>query len=274
MRLIRFEDEAGDVRFGREIQPPTDGGPGRAEPLKGSMFGGMWTGDEVAVRRLLCPLEPTNIICVGANYAEHVRESGLPIPEKPVLFMKPTTTAIGTGDDIRLPKVCVQEVDYECELAVVIGKQGRDIPKDKALDHVFGYTAANDVSARKWQKEGGGGQWVRGKSFDTFCPLGPAIITPGSSEQDIADPQALQLSTTLNGQVMQQHTTGDMIFSVADLIAFISCDTTLLPGTVILTGTPQGVGFARKPPVWLKAGDEVVVEIDKIGRLSNRVVAG
>ena len=156
----------------------------------------------------------------------------------------------------------------------MIGKEGRDIAKENALDHVLGYTAANDVSARKWQKEGGGGQWVRGKSFDTFCPLGPAIVTPGSDEGDINDPQALKLSTTLNGQLMQQHTTGDMIFSVADLIAFISCDTTLLPGTVILTGTPQGVGFARQPPVWLKAGDEVIVEVEKIGMLTNRVVAG
>ncbi len=267
MRLIRFVDDTGATHVGRELDENS------AEPLEGDLFGlHNWTGRSATVAQRLCPLVPRNIICVGANYAEHVAESGLPIPENPVLFMKPTSAATGPTDEIRLPKVCGDEVDYECELAVVIGKEGRDIPKERALDHVLGYTAANDVSARRWQKHGGGGQWVRGKSFDTFCPLGPAIVTQGDGDDEVADPQALRLSTTLNGDVMQDHTTGDMIFTVADLIAFISCDTTLQPGTVILTGTPQGVGFARKPPVWLKAGDEVVVEVEKIGRLVNRVV--
>jgi len=160
-------------------------------------------------------------------------------------------------------------VDYEGELAVIIGRACRNVATDAALDHVLGYTCANDVSARRWQMHAGAGQWIRGKSFDTFCPLGPALVTA----DEIPDPQALGLRTTVNGQVMQDHTTGDMIFPVAELISFLSRDTTLLPGTVILSGTPQGVGFARKPPVWLQPGDEVTVEIEGVGRLTNPVIA-
>ncbi len=150
---------------------------------------------------------------------------------------------------------------------MVLGKTARDVPEARALEHVLGYTAANDVSARWWQKSGGGGQFVRGKGFDTFCPLGPVLVTA----DEIPNPQALGIKTILNGQVMQDHTTADMIFTVAQLISFISQDTTLLPGTVILTGTPQGVGMARKPPVFLKPGEEVVIEVEKIGRLVNPV---
>ena len=143
----------------------------------------------------------------------------------------------------------------------------RDVPQDEALGYVLGYTAANDVSARRWQKHAGGGQWVRGKSFNSFCPLGPALITA----DEIPDPQSLAISTRVNGQIMQRSTTADMIFPVAELISFLSQDTTLLPGTIILTGTPKGVGFARKPPVFLQQGDEVVVEIERIGALRNPV---
>jgi 2-keto-4-pentenoate hydratase/2-oxohepta-3-ene-1,7-dioic acid hydratase in catechol pathway len=185
--------------------------------------------------------------------------------------MKPNGAAIGPGEPIRIPACCRPEgeVDYEAELAVVIGRPALNVSEQTALDYVLGYTAANDVSARWWQKHGAGGQFVRGKGFDTFCPLGPAIVTAG----EIPDPQTLRLKTVLNGQVMQDHTTADMIFSVARLIAELSRDTTILPGTVLLTGTPSGVGFARQPPVWLMPGDEVTIEIDQIGSLTNPVVA-
>lgn len=217
---------------------------------------------------LLAPVVPSNIFCIGLNYREHAKEGGAAIPERPVVFMKPTSTLLDPGRPIVIPACCDPEgeVDYECELAVVIGKTAHNVSKEEALDYVFGYTAANDVSARKWQFMPGG-QWIRGKGFDTFCPLGPVLVTA----DEIPDPQTLHIRTILNGKTMQDHTTGDMIFSVAELISFLSQDTTLLPNTVILTGTPQGVGCVRKPPVWLKDGDEVVVELEKIGRLVNPV---
>jgi len=263
MRIIRFLDEQGRVRLGEEA------GQGRAHLLKGDLFGKLeHTGETAEVKKLLAPVEPPNILCIGLNYREHAAESGAKIPSYPVLFMKPNTALNHPGDPIRLPACQVEsEVDYECELAVVINRACRDVPESRALEHVLGYTAANDVSARTWQIQRGGGQFVRGKGFDTFCPLGPALVTPG----EIPDPQALRLKTLLNGKTMQDHTTADMIFPVARLISFLSQDTTLLPGTVILTGTPQGVGFARKPPGWLQTGDEMVIEIEKIGRLVNPV---
>jgi 2-keto-4-pentenoate hydratase/2-oxohepta-3-ene-1,7-dioic acid hydratase in catechol pathway len=155
-------------------------------------------------------------------------------------------------------------VDYEAELAVVVGRTARDVPAQRALEHVLGYTCACDVSARRWQKHGGGGQWVRGKGFDSFCPLGPALVTA----DEIPNPQRLEVRCTLNGRPMQRGSTADMIFGVAELIAFLSRDTTLLPGTLILTGTPPGVGFARTPPVLLAAGDRLQIAISGIGRLA------
>ena len=270
MRIVRFRDEQGQVRLGRAV---LGGGDRQAELLAGDLFSGPQpTGQTVAIDRLLAPLAPANIYCIGLNYREHAKESGAPLPDNPVIFMKPTTAATHPGAPIHIPAACdpAGEVDYECELAVVIGRTARDVAQADALGHVLGYTAANDVSARRWQRTGGGGQWIRGKSFDSFCPLGPALVTA----DEIPDPQSLRIKTTLNGQVMQDSSTGDMIFTVAQLIAFLSRDTTLLPGTVILTGTPPGVGFARKPPVWLKAGDEVVVEVEMIGALRNPVEAG
>lgn len=265
MRVIRFQDAQGQTRLG------VPEGAGTAEALEGGLFTGLVRrGARVEVRRLLPPVDPVNIFCVGLNYRAHAAETGAAIPEAPVLFMKPTTAVIGPGDPIRLP-ACSRgpEVDYECELAVVIGKQGRDIPEERALEHVLGYTVANDVSARRWQKHNGG-QWVRGKSFDGFCPLGPALVT----RDEVPDPQGLRLRTLLNGRTMQEGSTADMIFSVARLVSFLSRDTTLLPGTVILTGTPPGVGFARTPPVFLQAGDEVTVEVEGIGALTNPVREG
>ncbi len=266
MRIVRFLDNNSQLQIGREIDH------GQAELLTGGLFTGLQpTGSTVRIHQRLAPLTPTNIYCIGLNYAAHAKETGKSPTENPVVFMKPNGAAIGPGDTILLPACSTHgpEVDYECELAVIIGKPAKDVASADALDYVFGYTAANDVSARRWQKHAGGGQWIRGKGFDTFCPLGPAIVTA----DEIPDPQTLQLSTTLNGQVMQNSNTSDMIFPVAEIIAYLSQDTTLHPGTVILTGTPQGVGVARDPQVFLKPGDEVTIDVEKIGRLSNSVAA-
>jgi 2-keto-4-pentenoate hydratase/2-oxohepta-3-ene-1,7-dioic acid hydratase in catechol pathway len=265
MRIIRFQDEQGTTHLGQETAN------NQATLLSGDLYAGLQTTDQTAtIAKILAPIDPTNIFCIGLNYREHAEESGVPAPKLPLVFMKPTSTLCHPGDPIRLP-ACQhdEEVDYECELAVVIGRTALNVSEADALNYVLGYTCGHDVSARTWQLQAGGGQWIRGKGFDTFCPLGPVLVTA----DEIPDPQTLSIKTELNGQIMQDHTTGDMIFSVAQLIAFLSQDTTLLPGTVILTGTPQGVGFARKPPVWLKAGDETVIEIENIGRLVNPVVA-
>jgi len=264
MRIIRFVDPQGQIHWG------TPQGSQQARILSGDLFGQLTQTDQVAtVSQLLAPLTPTNIFCIGANYAEHARESGHQRPERPIIFMKPTSSLNHPGQPILIPKCQMRgpEVDFEAELAVVIGKPAKNVPVEKALDYVFGYTCGHDVSARRWQKEGGGGQWIRGKGFDTFCPLGPVLVT----KDEIPDPQTLDISFRLNGQVMQRSNTADMIFSVAFLISFISQDTTLLPGTVIMTGTPEGVGAARDPKVFLKAGDVAQVEIANIGVLENPV---
>lgn len=222
------------------------------------------------------PGEPTlirHIIGIGMNYAAHAREQGKGAPERPVLFTKNPYAASLHGEAIVIPKICQDrpQVDFEAELAVILkhpqDKPLRDISKADALSCVLGYCPANDVSARWWQKEGAGGQFNRGKSFDTFCPLGP-VVTPASA---VKDPQGLRLICRLNGQVMQDTPTSDMIFDVATLIHECTRGTTLLPGTVILTGTPSGVGMARTPQVFLKAGDTVEIEIPGLGALVNRV---
>nr|VFK17822.1 MAG: 2-keto-4-pentenoate hydratase/2-oxohepta-3-ene-1,7-dioic acid hydratase (catechol pathway) [Candidatus Kentron sp. LPFa]VFK34542.1 MAG: 2-keto-4-pentenoate hydratase/2-oxohepta-3-ene-1,7-dioic acid hydratase (catechol pathway) [Candidatus Kentron sp. LPFa] len=264
MNIIRFLTEDGSIRFGTDYQN------GSAELLKGDISAGFDTTVQRAkVNKLIPPVLPVNIYCIGLNYREHARETGSELPEYPIIFMKPTTAVIGPGDPIPLPKCCARgpEVDFEGELAVVIGKAARDVKESDALQHVFGYTAANDVSARKWQRNAGGKQWIRGKGFDGFCPLGPTLVTA----DDIPDPQTLAIRTTVNGEIMQENTTADMIFSVARLISYLSEDTTLAPGTLILTGTPWGVGYVRKPPRYLEGGDEVTVEFDRIGKLTNPV---
>jgi 2-keto-4-pentenoate hydratase/2-oxohepta-3-ene-1,7-dioic acid hydratase in catechol pathway len=216
------------------------------------------------------------ILAIGRNYAEHAKEQAAAVPTRPMLFVKAPTSACLSGDAIVIPPICRdpqfggEQVDFEAELAVVIGTRGKDIPEADALSHVRGYCCANDVSARWWQKEGSGGQFCRGKSFDTFCPLGPRV-TPAA---EVPDPQALRVRCRVNGSTMQDDTTAGMIFPVAYLIAELSKGTTLLPGTVILTGTPGGVGMARKPPVWLRDGDTVEVEIDGLGVLRNPVRNG
>jgi 2-keto-4-pentenoate hydratase/2-oxohepta-3-ene-1,7-dioic acid hydratase in catechol pathway len=266
MRIARFEDRAGNARYCIPLNE------GRARLLAGDPFSGLLsTAEERSVGKWLSPVDPVNIFCIGLNYRAHARETGAAIPEHPVVFMKPTTTICHPGDPVVLPAACEHgpEVDYEAELAVVIGRQAKDVGVRQALDHVAGYCCANDISARRWQKHGGGGQWVRGKSFDSFCPLGPVLVTP----EDMPDPQDLQISCGLNGETVQAGLTSDMIFSVAELIAFLSRDTTLLPGTLILTGTPSGVGFTRDPPRFLAPGDRVCVAIKGIGTLENPIVA-
>ena len=216
---------------------------------------------------LLPPVpKPEKIICVGLNYADHAAESGMRPPREPVIFNKLPTTLRGSGDPIVLPELS-QEVDYEAELVVVIGIGGRAVPRDKALAHVAGYMCGNDVSARDWQKGKPGGQWLLGKSFDSFAPIGPALVTA----DDIPDPQCLDIKLRLNGRVMQQSNTRLMIFSVAELIAYVSRVCTLSPGDLLFTGTPEGVGFTRRPPVFLQAGDRVEVDIERIGSLGNPV---
>lgn len=262
MRIIRFKS-AGAIHHGVPIDDKS------ATRIDGDIFGKHTVTDQkLSIDKLLAPIVPTDILCIGLNYREHAAESGSPIPKNPMLFIKASGTLNNPGDPILIPKRS-SDIDYEAELAIVIGKDAKHVSKERALDYVFGYTCANDVSARDWQrdKDLGGGQFARGKSFDTHCPLGPWIVT----KDEIADPNALRIKCILNGEVMQDHTTGDMIFNVRELIASLSSTMTLRAGSVILTGTPQGVGFARKPPVWLKAGDTVTVELEKIGSLTNPV---
>lgn len=264
MKIIRFADPNGEIRFGRLH---ADGSTTLAggDPLQGRHD----TGAPAEVSRLLAPVEPVDILCIGLNYAKHAAEGGKPTPEFPVLFMKSTAAVQNPGDPVVLPRTLRSDrVDYECELVVVIGRDCKNVTQDAALDYVAGYTCGNDISARDWQSKWGGGQFCRGKAFDTFAPLGPCLVTP----DEIPDPNNLQIKTTLNGKVMQDCNTSDMIFSVRRLIEFLSGSTTLRAGTVIFTGTPHGVGFARNPPVWLQPGDRVAVEIEGIGVLENPVV--
>lgn len=263
MKIIRYSDSSGQIHHAAQQAD------GSALAIEGCIFGSYTVTDRKAdVAKLLAPVDPRAILCIGLNYKFHAEESGMAIPPHPVLFMKSPGAVQNPGDPILLPSVLKSDsVDYECELAVVIGKAARNVSKADALNYVLGYTCANDVSARDWQKNGGGGQWCRGKTFDTFCPLGPVLVTA----DEIPNPNALGIKTILNGEAVQDWNTNDMIFDVPTLIEFLSADTTLLPGTVIITGTPQGVGMARKPPLWMKAGDSVTVEIEGIGSLTNPV---
>jgi 2-keto-4-pentenoate hydratase/2-oxohepta-3-ene-1,7-dioic acid hydratase in catechol pathway len=219
--------------------------------------------------QLLAPvLMPEKVICIGLNYADHAAESGQAIPEEPVVFNKFPTTLAGPGQPIRLPSVSC-EVDYEAELVVVIGREGKGIPEAEALDYVGGYTCGHDVSARDWQLRKPGGQWLLGKTFDTFAPIGPHLVTT----DEIPNPGQLKISLRLNGQTMQDSSTQQLIFSIPTLISYISQVATLKPGDLIFTGTPPGVGAARKPPVFMQPGDKVEVEIEGIGVLENPVIA-
>ncbi|MBA2356957.1 MAG: fumarylacetoacetate hydrolase family protein [Actinobacteria bacterium] len=213
------------------------------------------------------PIErPGKIVCIGLNYRDHAVEQGVPLPERPLLFAKWPNALIGPGEPIVIPEVATQ-VDYEAELGVVIGARVRNVSVENALEAVRGYVCVNDVSARDLQFSDG--QWTRGKSPDTFCPVGPTLVPAA----DVPDPQALAIRCTVNGQTLQDSSTSNMVFGVADLIAFVTQAITLEPGDLIATGTPAGVGAFRKPPVWLQAGDEVTIEIEGIGELTNPVRA-
>ena len=264
MNIIRYLDRAGHVHYGSE---QLDGTVFR---ILGDVFDAYSvTAEKVDVVKLLAPIVPTQILCIGLNYRQHAAETNAKIPERPILFVKGINTLQNPGGPILIPQhLRSDEVDYECELAVVIGWSCKNVPRARALEYVLGYTCANDVSARDHQIKLGGGQWCRGKFFDTFAPLGPRLVTA----DEIPNPNALAISTTLNGERVQSSNTSDMIFDVPAIIEYLSGSTTLVPGTVILTGTPQGVGMAAKPtPRWLRPGDSVTIEIEKIGQLTNQV---
>jgi acylpyruvate hydrolase len=217
--------------------------------------------------KLMAPVpRPPKLICVGLNYKDHAREAGLEIPKVPAIFSKFSNVVIGPDEPIVLPKISTRP-DYEGEFAFIIGPGGRAIPKSRALEHVFGYTIVNDVSARDFQMAIS--QWLMGKTFDTFAPMGPWIVT----RDEIADPHVLDLSTIINGEILQKSNTRELIFGVSELVEFISSVVTLEPGDVVSTGTPAGVGFARKPPRYLRPGDEVTVRVQGIGELRNPVIA-
>jgi len=266
MRWVRFE-HGGDERMGRVAD-------GRVHPVAASGLldimrgeGLEPAGDPVPVEdvRSLAPLRPGKIVAVGQNYMDHIREQGVEPPGIPVLFPNFPTSVVGPEEEIRWPRGLTEQVDYEAELAVVIGRKVRGLNEAEALDAVFGYTAANDVSARDLQF--GDGQWTRGKALDTFLPLGPVVV----SRDEVPDPQDLRVRCRVNGETLQDSSTREMIFPVRSLLAFISRAFTLEPGDVILTGTPHGVGYFRDPQVFLKPGDRVEVEVGDFGVLSSLV---
>ncbi len=263
MKIIRYSEVSSISSYAWESAP------GVYSKLEGTVEKGFQkTNEKVVPGKILAPVEPKSIFCIGLNYRRHAEETNAKIPQYPILFMKGFNAAQNPGDPILLPRhLRSDKVDYECELAIVIGKSCRNVKRSEALSYVLGYTCANDVSARDWQIERGGSQWCRGKTFDTFCPLGPCLVTP----DEIPDPNQLSIKTILNGVTVQDWSTNDMIFDVPALIEFLSGSMTLYPGTVILTGTPHGVGMARSPQLWLKAGDQVTIEIEKIGALTNPV---
>lgn len=263
MKLVRYRTPANDIAFGHLDAT------GAVFELDGDPLGPHLPSNRPAtVAKLLAPIQPPAIFCIGLNYRKHAEETGAKLPNHPVVFMKQPAAIQNPGDPVVLPTFLPSHmVDFEGELVVVIGRRAKNIRKADALHHVLGYTVGNDVSARDWQREWGGGQFCRGKTFDTFAPIGPSITTA----DEAGDPNALMLTTKVNGEVMQHCSTGDMIFDVPTLIEFLSGSTTLEPGTLIFTGTPSGVGMARKPPVFLKAGDSVEVEISRLGVLRNPV---
>lgn len=261
------------IRFLSDVSPePLIGilhSDGSAEAIEGDLFGA-WqpSGKRARIAKLLAPLQPPVILAIGLNFRAHALETRQPIPEFPVLFMKSPWVVQNPWDPILIPtRLPSTKVDYEAELVVVLGKTCKNATRETAMDYVLGYTCGNDVTARDWQKSFGGNQWCRGKSFDTFAPLGPCIVT----KDKIPDPQKLTLKAFVNGEVRQCSSTSDQIFGVADLIVFLSGSTTLPAGTAIFTGTPSGAGFARTPPVYLAPGDTVTIAIDGIGELTNPV---
>jgi 2-keto-4-pentenoate hydratase/2-oxohepta-3-ene-1,7-dioic acid hydratase in catechol pathway len=221
--------------------------------------------EEVA---LAAPLEhPRAVLCVGRNYAEHANETQSEIPTEPIIFAKLSSSIVGPYDDVILPAIAPRRVDYEAELAVVIGRRGRDIAESDASSFVLGYLVANDVTARDWQLKKPAGQWLLGKSFDSFLPIGPFLVTA----DEVPDPTSLHVTCRINGELLQDDTPDHMLFSIPHLIAYISAVTTLHPGDLILTGTPAGIGASRTPPRWLQPDDVVETSVETIGTLRNTV---
>lgn len=266
MRLLSFDGPTGPA-FGRlEDDLVVPMGPDLVSYLSGAPTVEAPAMPLEAVR-LRAPIpRPGKVVCIGLNYRDHARESGQPLPEEPVLFAKFANSVVGSGEAILIP-AATEKVDYEAELCVVIGRRTSHVTVDEALTYVAGYTCANDVSARDLQFRSG--QWTRGKTVDTFLPSGPWLVT----SDEVGDPQSLDMRCLVNGRVMQESNTGQMVFGVAQLVSFISQTMTLEPGDLIATGTPSGVGYARTPPVYLQPGDTVTVEIDRIGVLTNPVRA-
>ncbi|MEM9025458.1 MAG: fumarylacetoacetate hydrolase family protein [Verrucomicrobiota bacterium] len=263
MKIARYLDKDGEVGF-------CEWRGSSLPPLKivGNFGNFEVTGDIAEIEHLLSPIDPRAIYGVGLNYRAHAEETGKSVPKIPLIFMKAPSAVQNPGKPILVPRgLRSDKVDYEGELAVVIGRAAKNVNKSEALSYVLGYTVANDVSARDWQFEWGNGQFCRGKTFDTFCPLGPCLVTT----DEIKDPSDLRLKTCLNGETVQETSTRDMIFDIPSIISFLSGSTTLVPGTVILTGTPSGVGAGKEPPRYLKPGDEVEIEIEGIGSLSNPI---
>jgi 2-keto-4-pentenoate hydratase/2-oxohepta-3-ene-1,7-dioic acid hydratase in catechol pathway len=259
---------ATDPALPASVRELLEGGTGALEAASKAAQREKAVAYPIAQVKLLASVpDPRKIVCLGLNYADHAREGGVPVPKEPVLFSKYATALIGHEEAIVLPAVS-SEVDFEAELVIVIGKAGRRLSADRALDHVAGYTIGHDVSARDWQFKKDGKQWMAGKTFDTFAPVGPLLVT----SDEIKDPHGLDIRLRLNGTVMQESNTSQMIFKAAEVVAYLSTIFTLEPGDLIFTGTPAGVGFTRKPPVFLKPGDVVEVEIEKLGVLRNTVV--
>jgi 2-keto-4-pentenoate hydratase/2-oxohepta-3-ene-1,7-dioic acid hydratase in catechol pathway len=267
VRIVRIIDQNNQTCFAVKHSN------GALTRVMGDILGGFNdSGEPLTAKKLLAPIEPAAIIGIGLNYHDFAEFVGASIPEYTIVFMKNPATLIGPEDAISIPSVCMNppQADYEAELAVIIGKKAKNVSEENALDYVLGYTVTNDVTARNWLGLDGAKQWVRGKSFDTFTVLGPEIVT----KDEISDPQNLPVQSRLNGKLMQNSNTSKMIFSVKQLIAYLSQGTTLLPGTVILTGTPLGVGVNQDPKVFLMPGDKIEVSIEGIGSLLNNVVAG
>ena len=259
MKIIRYQ-KSGEVFYGKLEE-------NNIFPIEGDIFGDFKLKSQSIKRdevKLLAPVNPPNIIAIGLNYKKHAIESGHDFPERPIIFLKLTSSLIGPEDKIIMPKMAPDEVDYEAELTIVIGKKAKNVEIEEAEDYIFGYTCANDVSARDCQIRLDK-QWARAKSFDTFCPLGPWI------ETELAEPDNCRIMSRLNGKIMQDSNTADLISGTKELVSYCSKNFTIYPGTVILTGTPAGVGYPRKPAVFLRSGDTIEVEIEGIGKLINKV---
>ncbi|HZU36197.1 MAG TPA: fumarylacetoacetate hydrolase family protein [Gemmataceae bacterium] len=261
---------ASDPALPESVRDILDSGPAMLERVRAVLGKANAVRQPASAVTLLAPVpNPRKIICLGLNYRDHAAETAAAVPRDPILFNKYATALVGTGSSIVLPPVS-QEVDFEAELVVVIGKRGRPKNAQEAAEFVAGYSVGNDVSARDWQLKKDGKQWMVGKTFDTFAPVGPTLVMA----DEVPDPHRLGIVLRINGQTMQQSNTDQMIFRVPQVLAYLAQVFTLEPGDIIFTGTPPGVGFARKPPVFLKPGDVVEVEIERLGLLRNPVVAG